>query len=40
MGSERLPLRQIGIYHNLPDFDPSLKGLTAIITGANGISGY
>lgn len=40
MGSERLPLRQNGIYHNLPDFDPSLKGLTAIITGANGISGF
>lgn len=40
MGSEKLPLRQIGIYHNLPDFDPSIKGLTAIITGANGISGF
>lgn len=28
-----------GIYHGLPVFDPNLKGLTAIITGANGISG-
>lgn len=40
MGSEKQPLRQIGVYHNLPDFDPSTKGLTAIITGANGISGF
>lgn len=40
MGSEKQPLRQIGIYHNLPDFDPSITGLTAIITGANGISGF
>jgi len=29
-----------GIYHGLPVYPPSLKGLTAIITGANGISGY
>ena len=28
-----------GIYHGLPTFAPTLKGLTAIITGANGISG-
>jgi hypothetical protein len=28
-----------GIYHSLPVYPPSLKGLTAIITGANGISG-
>jgi hypothetical protein len=28
-----------GIYHGLPVYSPSLKGLTAIITGANGISG-
>lgn len=28
-----------GIYHGLPVFDSSLKGLKAIITGANGISG-
>ena len=29
-----------GIYHALPVFPDSQKGLTAIITGANGISGY
>ena len=29
-----------GIYHGLPVFPDSLNGLTAIITGANGISGY
>ncbi|ORY12819.1 NAD dependent epimerase/dehydratase family protein-like protein [Clohesyomyces aquaticus] len=28
-----------GIYHGLPVYPQSLKGLTAIITGANGISG-
>ncbi|KAH6613855.1 NAD dependent epimerase/dehydratase family protein-like protein [Boeremia exigua] len=28
-----------GIYHGLPVFPSSVKGLTAIITGANGISG-
>ncbi|KAL2350176.1 NAD dependent epimerase/dehydratase family protein-like protein [Cryomyces antarcticus] len=28
-----------GIYHGLPTFDSSLKDLSAVITGANGISG-
>lgn len=28
------------IFHGLPTFDDSQRGLTAIITGANGISGY
>lgn len=28
-----------GIYHGLPVYPSSVKGLTAIITGANGISG-
>jgi hypothetical protein len=28
-----------GVCHGLPVFPPSVKGLTAIITGANGISG-
>ncbi|KAF1956958.1 NAD dependent epimerase/dehydratase family protein-like protein [Byssothecium circinans] len=28
-----------GIYHGLPVYPSSIKGLTAIITGANGISG-
>lgn len=40
MGSENQPVRQSGIYHNLPQFDPSIKDLTAIVTGANGISGF
>ncbi|KAF2088625.1 hypothetical protein K490DRAFT_39201 [Saccharata proteae CBS 121410] len=29
-----------GIYHGLPVHPPSIKNLTAIITGANGISGH
>ncbi|KAK5137858.1 hypothetical protein LTR08_006627 [Meristemomyces frigidus] len=29
-----------GIYHGLPVYPPRLTGLTAIITGANGISGH
>ena len=40
MGSEVLSVRNSGIYHNLPQFDPFIKDLTAIITGANGISGF
>ncbi|KAH8655857.1 hypothetical protein BX600DRAFT_526311 [Xylariales sp. PMI_506] len=39
--SERLyQLRDVGIYHGLPTYDPSIKGLTAIVTGATGISGH
>ena len=40
MGSETLPLRNSGIYHSLPTFDRSLTNLTAMVTGANGISGF
>lgn len=40
MGSEGNPVRHIDIYHNLPTFDPAIKGLTAAVTGANGISGF
>ncbi|KAF2171853.1 hypothetical protein M409DRAFT_18086 [Zasmidium cellare ATCC 36951] len=40
MGSEQYPLRQSGIYRNLPNFDTSIKDLTAIIVGATGISGF
>lgn len=40
MGSQNYPLRSSGIYHSLPQFDPSIKELTAIITGAWGISGF
>ncbi|KAF1990967.1 NAD dependent epimerase/dehydratase [Aulographum hederae CBS 113979] len=40
MSSQDYPLRNSGIYHNLPQFSPAISGLTAIITGANGISGF
>lgn len=40
MGSKQLPLHDKGIYHNLPTFSPDITGLTAIVTGANGISGF
>lgn len=40
MGSKALPLVDNGIYHSLPQFSPSVTSLTAIITGANGISGF
>lgn len=33
-------LRRVGINRNLPTFDDSITGLSAIITGANGISGF
>ncbi|KAG9519282.1 hypothetical protein KCU93_g8129, partial [Aureobasidium melanogenum] len=39
MASELFTIRSDGIYHGLPVFPEHLKGLTAIITGANGISG-
>jgi nucleoside-diphosphate-sugar epimerase len=40
MGSEHHPLRQCGIYRNLPTFDASITGLKAIVVGATGISGF
>jgi hypothetical protein len=40
MGSEALPLHNDGIFKNLPTFSPEVQGLTAIVTGANGISGF
>jgi N-acetyl-gamma-glutamylphosphate reductase len=40
MPSHQQIVESRGIYHGLPVYDDSLKGLTAIITGANGISGY
>ncbi|KAH8697759.1 hypothetical protein BGW36DRAFT_427711 [Talaromyces proteolyticus] len=40
MGSERFPVHHNGIYRNLPTFDPRITGLTAVVTGANGISGF
>ncbi|KAH8748265.1 NAD dependent epimerase/dehydratase [Diaporthe sp. PMI_573] len=33
-------LRRVGIYRNLPTYNKSVTGLRAIITGANGISGF
>ncbi|KAF5677814.1 NAD dependent epimerase dehydratase [Fusarium heterosporum] len=38
--ANQFPLQQKGIYRNLPTFDPSITGLTAIIAGATGISGF
>lgn len=40
MGSESRPLQTKDIFHNLPTFDPSITNLRAIVTGANGISGF
>lgn len=40
MSSNQQVVQSRGIYHGLPVHDASLKGLTAIITGANGISGH
>ena len=40
MGSESLPNQTKGIFHSLPTFSPDIKDLTAIVTGANGISGF
>ncbi|KAE8822955.1 hypothetical protein PTNB85_10343 [Pyrenophora teres f. teres] len=40
MTSANQPLRQSGIYRNLPTFDPSVKGLKAIVCGATGLSGF
>lgn len=37
--SNQQTVQSKGIFHGLPVFPPSVKGLTAIITGANGISG-
>jgi hypothetical protein len=40
MGSEALPRYNNSIFKGLPTFSPEIKGLTAIVTGANGISGF
>ena len=40
MTSTTQPLRQSDIYRNLPTFDPSIKGLKAIVCGATGLSGF
>ncbi|XMA16762.1 hypothetical protein WAI453_009553 [Rhynchosporium graminicola] len=33
-------VRSAGIFHGLPTYNKDISGLTAIVTGANGISGY
>jgi len=40
MSSSEQPLRQSGIYRNLPSWDSTVKDLTAIVCGATGISGF
>jgi len=40
MSSQIQQIHSRGIYHGLPVFPENLTGLTAIITGANGISGH
>ncbi|KAM0438171.1 hypothetical protein ACHAQK_006905 [Fusarium lateritium] len=40
MSSRLQPLRTSGVFRNLPQFGPELKGLTAIVCGASGISGF
>ena len=40
MSSQDYPLRNSGIYRNLPTFDPSIKGLNTMVVGATGISGF
>ncbi|KAL0776812.1 hypothetical protein CaCOL14_006330 [Colletotrichum acutatum] len=38
--SQALPLQNKGIFRNLPTFPSDVTDLTALITGANGISGF
>jgi hypothetical protein len=40
MSSKHLHLKDSGIFKNLPNFSPDIKGLTAIIMGTTGISGF
>ena len=40
MASKTESVTSHGIYHALPTYDDSQSNLTAIVTGANGISGY
>lgn len=39
MSPKHYTVQSKGIYHGLPVFPSSIKNLTAIVTGANGISG-
>lgn len=40
MSSRDLPLHDSGIFRNLPTFPDSVTNLSAVVTGANGISGF
>lgn len=40
MAARTKQIQSVDIYHGLPVYPESLQGLTAIITGANGISGH
>ena len=40
MAPNALTVQSKGIFHGLPTYPSSLSNLTAIVTGANGISGY
>lgn len=40
MSSRLQPLRTSGVFRNLPQFGPEVTGLTAIVCGASGISGF
>lgn len=40
MAEKTYQVRDVGIYHGLPVYDPSIRGLSAIVTGANGPSGH
>lgn len=40
MSSRLQPLRASGVFRNLPQFGPEVTGLTAIVCGASGISGF
>ncbi|KAH6658239.1 hypothetical protein BKA67DRAFT_656446 [Truncatella angustata] len=40
MSSRNEPLRVSGIYRNLPQFNSKVTGLSAIVCGASGISGF
>jgi nucleoside-diphosphate-sugar epimerase len=40
MATRTQQIQTVDIYHGLPVFPENVEGLTAVITGANGISGY
>lgn len=40
MSLTTLTIQNKAPYYGLPTYNPSIQGLTALITGANGISGF